>query len=149
MFAKSLMVAALLSSVVVGCDDPEVAAKVAGVLEYGAVTAELHCPLFSVSTNVCGSSPLVELDVYDLLDGSNIIQTVIINGAGQGLQFNPRGVGFTQKLRQSSGSLATLTIDDGVLDLTTNACSAPDNAFSVDLTSHCSGRNLEAFGIDP
>ncbi len=43
MHNRLLTVVALLSSAVVGCDDPEVQEKAADILEHGVVSAELTC----------------------------------------------------------------------------------------------------------
>lgn len=43
MHTRLLPLVALLTSAVVGCDDPEVQSKVASLMEHGAVSAELEC----------------------------------------------------------------------------------------------------------
>lgn len=154
MTGRLLSIVAFTCLGIVGCDDPEVQGKVADVMQYGAVTAELHCEYISTSS-VCGSgSANFKLDSYLFLDGSNIIQTLSLSAtASRGLQFNPRGTGFKQVTNTGSSTYNDLEIADGTLTIVTNLCSPPTNTVVVDLETDpspsCTGRNLEAFGIDP
>lgn len=138
---------------IVGCDDPEVQDKIAEMLEFGGVSAELKCT--SVPFNFptyCSSSSNVNLTVHKFIDGSNITQLQVVNGVGPYTQFNPRteGVGINS-FYQAGGYRFHLELDadTGIASVVTD-CPYPDeDTANLNSEGSCTGRNLEAFGITP
>lgn len=146
------MVAALLISVVVGCDDPEVQDKVADVLQYGAVSAEIHCQ--QVRVDLCNGAMYVNIDSHILIDGSSTMKIRTTSpGQAQGFQFNTRGqpVGMTANGTSWQSTTYQVNTSSGELTASTQCSSGIDvDSVVVDLNNEsCTGRNLEAFGVTP
>lgn len=146
------MVAAALVLGIFGCDDPEVQDKVENVLLHGVVEAELQCTGFQL--HVCNSGWPLTIRAHKLIDGSSFVAITNDNGpvfTSHSLQFNSRdqGVSFNSKYGYEN---FTATIEDGVLSAETVCSSGGSPTDSVDLSTEpspaCSGRNLEAFGIE-
>jgi hypothetical protein len=149
---KLLILSALLG---LGCDDPEVVAKVEGALVRGAVEAHVECAQLVVFTGCSNSAQSnMRLRASKLLDGSSLVSWVPNTNYYEFItQFNPRGSTVASCKNQVCIELA-----DGVGDFVGDEydiCQMAGQSWSsgpvsgeLDLSS-CSGFNLEAFGVEP
>jgi len=113
-----------------GCDDPEVADKVASVLQRGALDASISCVY-----TACGVSENYSATLF--MDG-----TVMTNVRGFS-QFRLRGTTDALTFKATSGAHNVIvTTVDGEL-IQSGWC---NDVFSVE--TYCTGLNLEAFGVE-
>jgi hypothetical protein len=145
------MVAALLI-LGVGCDDPEVEEKVADVLQYGAVSAEVTCQNMMMS--LCSTTIPTNIYAHRLLDGSTHIRVNTRGGyPSEASAFIPRNQPLYVLARDSGGNTIEYTIEGEEFTLDV-ACSHPTIPLTETIVMNstyfpCTGRNLEAFGITP
>jgi len=154
MIAKSLTVAAFILGlgVITACDDPEVQGKVAEVMQYGSVSAKLHCENVDFG-GLCGNNPTIDLFAYRFIDGANYIKVNTEGPHAQSVaQFNSNDESLEARSKMPSTGEFSFVIEDGTITMTSGCTPSPPwtNYVSVDLSlESCTGRNIEAFGITP
>jgi hypothetical protein len=138
----------LAAALAVACDDPEVATKAASVLEHGMVEANAVCEVpFSANGSFCTTSFILRASLF--LDGSSFVQCIphaAIAGAGDyGIAtFNDRA--DPVQAVGGPGGVAKCTLSEGevIFSNSSEPCSRPES-----IETYCTGRNLEAFGVEP
>lgn len=127
-----------------GCDDPDVSAKAAAVLEHGVVEAEVACAGSFVRSGD-GSFPFT-YRLAKLIDGSAHISTqAYLTRESVFYSRTALPVDFATVSGAFNG--ITFTVADGSLSL--DEVTGADIDETIDLSLECTGFNLEAFGVEP
>lgn len=140
------ILAALLGAV--ACDDPEVAAKAASVLEHGVVEARALCT--GTVTTSCSAVVPFTYAAHKLIDGSAIATANTGGFAGSDTRFFARDEAEADTLNVSPRLLIGFSVADGELTVlsTETDCGAPSPTVKT-IATDCTGFNLEAFGEAP
>jgi hypothetical protein len=146
---KALSLLALGALLCFGCDDTDVASKAADLLEHGAVEASIVCEVPRASTPLTICDEAYDIRAKLLVDGSSFVQCTPNPGvAGLGdygfSSLNERGESVAAHGRGPGGHF-TCSLGGGEVSFaqTGTSCSR-----SEDIETYCTGRNLEAFGVD-
>lgn len=126
---KLLLGAALLTSGF-ACDDPEVQSRASEVLEHGISHAQISC-VISAGCVIPGTT-YFRATIFQ--DGSSLV-------TNPWAQFNERG---TSVKTCPVGDTICYEMVDGDIKITGTGCTVR----YVDGAENCTGRNLEAFGVE-
>jgi len=135
--------------VALGCDDPDVAAKALDVLEHGSVMASVVCEVPKESTPLTICDEAYDVRAKLLVDGSSFVQCIPNPGvAALGdygfSSFNERGESVAAHGR-GSGGYFTCSLGGGQVSFGQKGTSCSRDE---DIETYCTGRNLEAFGVE-
>lgn len=130
--------AILLVALLAGCDDDSLPAKVANAQLHGIVAARVECDCFTVPESGFNSQH-VTYRASKLVDGSCFVG---IDAA----QFWGRGEAAADTCDTYPGQGGNLFAENGLLQQQSGTPLVV--AGTADLTSCCTGFNLEAFGVE-
>lgn len=130
-------IAALLAAVsVVGCDDGAVASKVTDVLAHGLIEAQARC-VRSLRNDIDDAENGISYTAQRLVDGSCLISQSSIVPTKLCSRTDDCAADCSGNGASLSGGLLTHVASGGA-----------HGTFSAEITTCCTGFNLEAFGVE-
>jgi hypothetical protein len=124
----------------VGCDDPEVAGTITDALQYGGIKAQASCQLPITGGTMCNGY-VYRVNASLFLDGSSFVTCMLVTGS-QYSAFNERGHAVSVVGNYATQDM-TCSLVDGQVSLVHATCTR-----TADMSTYCTGRNLEAFGVE-
>ncbi len=121
----------ILIAALAACDDPEVTGKVSSVLEHGIVEAQADC----YCTLTGPSNYSFSARYQKLIDGSCLVLAP--------------GSGGTVLIARSEEGAPHCESGSPDFDIYDGLIHGPDGYSDADITTCCTGFNLEAFGVTP
>jgi hypothetical protein len=137
----------LLGALTLGCDDPEVAAAAAAILEHGIVAAKVDC--VGTFSHPDGTRAYA-FSAAKMIDGSALMTARVASNSATKLCARSEGCSTPAASVQTNGAeRVDFSVTAGELTIVDPVISGPsDTPDVVDVEASCTGFNLEAFGVE-